>query len=581
MSALAALGSYGGSSSSDDDDEPAAPPPTALLERRVVTAPRVVGASTLALNPARALQPGADGRMVKEMKTNLPASIVKAPVAGPARPFDNAAPGVDRAAPNVHSGGTAERAAVEAWSFDEQFHSFQGHGFAQAARGSGVVGTVPDVVQKPRKRRRPVEQEDIGDEDEHGVWAPEADPEEEGEKISQDRLQEIASALESERAKNKRGYDQNEDFDRRDERKISHLLPARHDRDTVACEARTAFHGEQERDYQGRPWCMPPRGGIRSRVDDGHDCFIPKRCIHRFTGHSKGVQRILPFPGYGHLLLSASLDGSCKIWDVLNDRRCMRTYAGHSEAVKDCSLAPDASQFVSCGFDRFARVWDVETGKVLHTMTAERQMMNCVRFYPKDKNILVAGAGDATSGKIFQWDLREKGEPTLIYNHHLAPCNSITFIDDGKSFISTGDDKKIFVWEYSIPVPTKYISEPHMHSVPIVRKHPTQQFWCGQSMDNSIVTYTAGERVKQQRKRTFKGHLNSGYACGITFSPDGKFIASGDGEGKLFFWDFKSTRTYRKLQAHDAGPCIDCAWHPLEPSWVFTAGWDNLVKLWD
>ena len=31
------------------------------------------------------LQPGADGRMVKEMKTNLPASIVKAPVAGPAR----------------------------------------------------------------------------------------------------------------------------------------------------------------------------------------------------------------------------------------------------------------------------------------------------------------------------------------------------------------------------------------------------------------------------------------------------------------------------------------------------------------
>ena len=144
--ALSALSSkYGG-----DDEEEAAPPPTALLERRVVTAPSVIGASTLALNPARALQPGADGRMVREMKTNLPAAIVKAPVAGPARPFDNAAPGVDRAAPNVHSGGTAERAAVEAWSFDEQFHSFQGHGFAQAARGSGMVGTVPDVVQKPR-----------------------------------------------------------------------------------------------------------------------------------------------------------------------------------------------------------------------------------------------------------------------------------------------------------------------------------------------------------------------------------------------------------------------------------------------
>ena len=62
------------------------------------------------------------------------------------------------------------------------------------------------------------------------------------------------------------------------------------------------------------------------RVDDGHDCFIPKRCVHKFTGHGKGVQRVLVFPDYGHLMLSASLDGTCKVWDVLNDKRCLRTY---------------------------------------------------------------------------------------------------------------------------------------------------------------------------------------------------------------------------------------------------------------
>ena len=120
-----------------------------------------------------------------------------------------------------------------------------------------------------------------------------------------------------------------------------------------------------------------------------------------------------------------------------------------------------------------------------------------------------------------------------------------------------------------------------MHSTPVVEVSPTGKFWCGQSLNNSIVTYTAGEQVKQLRKKLFKGHLNSGYACGLTFSPNGKFLASGDGEGKLFFWDFKTTRVYRKLQAHDGGPCIDCAWHPMEPSWVFTCGWDNMIKLWD
>ena len=40
-------------------------------------------------------------------------------------------------------------------------------------------------------------------------------------------------------------------------------------------------------------------------------------------------------------------------------------------------------------------------------------------------------------------------------------------------------------------------------------------------------------------------------------------------------------QAYRKLQAHDNGPCICVVWHPLVPSWVFTAGWDGLIKMGD
>jgi pre-mRNA-processing factor 17 len=58
------------------------------------------------------------------------------------------------------------------------------------------------------------------------------------------------------------------------------------------------------------------------------------------------------------------------------------------------------------------------------------------------------------------------------YDQHLGAINTITFIEGGKRFITTADDKSIRVWEFGIPVVIKYISEPHMHAMPSVALHP-------------------------------------------------------------------------------------------------------------
>ena len=60
-----------------------------------------------------------------------------------------------------------------------------------------------------------------------------------------------------------------------------------------------------------------------------------------------------------------------------------------------------------------------------------------------------------------------------------------------------------------------------VYSVPSVTLHPSETAFAGQSMDNSIVTYQCGEKVRQMAKKTFKGHSGSGYACQIGFSPNG------------------------------------------------------------
>lgn len=372
--------------------------------------------------------------------------------------------------------------------------------------------------------------------------------------------------------------DEKQKFDRLVERKMSHLLPPRLEGENPnAIEAKTTFHGTEEVDYRGRSWIEPPSGvkGVDEHDVDDHACFVPKKCVARFTGHEGGVHRIRLFPRTGHLLLSAGLDGSCKVWSV-SERKCMRTYVGHSAAVRDVQFNNDGTKFVSASFDRYLRLWDTESGKVLGTYT-NRRVPYVVKFYPHDDNTFVVGCSD---NKIVAYD-STTGEITQEYDHHLAPVNTITFVEDnGTKMVTSSDDKKVLVWEWDIGVPIKYISDPTMHSMPVITMHPSERYLVCQSLDNKILVYQAGDRFALQRKKKMEGHNTAGYACDIAISPDGRFVCSGDSNGKLFFWDFKRTRMLQKYHAHDKGPCIGAVWHPVEASVMFTCGWDGVIKMW-
>ena len=67
-----------------------------------------------------------------------------------------------------------------------------------------------------------------------------------------------------------------------------------------------------------------------------------------------------------------------------------------------------------------------------------------------------------------------------------------------------------------------------------------------------------------------------GFACQIGFSPNGRFICSGDGEGKLFFWDWKSCKMYRKLTAQQWSMHWGAV-APFRASKIVTCGWDGLI----
>ncbi len=170
------------------------------------------------------------------------------------------------------------------------------------------------------------------------------------------------------------------------------------------------------------------------------------------------------------------------------------TYMGHTEGIRDICFTNDGLHFLSASYDKRIHYWDTETGKVVKTFELKK-FPYCVRFHPDNEKqyaFLCASSNKKVFEKISiihsqigQYDVRT-GNRTQQYDEHLGAVNTVTFIDGGRKFVSTSDDKKIFLWEFGIPVVIKHISEPELHSITSATMHPNDKYYAGQSADNKV-----------------------------------------------------------------------------------------------
>ncbi|CAG9763920.1 unnamed protein product [Ceutorhynchus assimilis] len=560
---MMSIQAYSGSSSSGDEETPAAPPPVSFSAKTL----QICAAPTV-------LPPAIDEDKIHihpdtvELQYNPKYEELFAPTVGPTNPFKPKHQEIEK---NTLS-GHVEPAHVSEFQFENQRRTFASYGYALdpsiSAHEQGLTKVIGDseeatdslktVFEKTqlrpldkRKRKKNDKPDDI-----EGFLGPWGGFEDE-QKIARPTEEEQAELQELVSKRTKKGKEPEEKH----------------------TEEKSVLHIKDAIDYQGRSFLHAPHDvGVNLKSDMPPDkCFLPKSHIHSWTGHTKGVSAIRWFPKTAHLFLSSGMDCKIKIWEVYKERRCVRTYYGHRQAVRDINFNNNGNQFLSAGYDRYIKLWDTETGRVVSRFTS-RKIPYCVKFNPdyNKQHLFVAGTSDK---KIICWDTRS-GDIVQEYDRHLGAVNTITFVDEHRRFVTTSDDKSLRVWEWDIPVDMKYIADPTMHSMPAVTPAPNGKWLACQSMDNKIVIFSALNRFKLNRKKTFTGHMVAGYACQLDFSPDMSYLVSGDADGKCYIWDWKTTKLYKKWKAHD-NVCISCLWHPHEPSKMITAGWDGLIKYWD
>lgn len=380
--------SYGSSNEEDSDQEEIPVPAKPISSEFSVAKSIQIVAAPVVVPLERQLFERKIDPKEKELIYNPKYEELFAPVQGPDNPFLSE----QQKAPKNTATGFIEKAHVSDFQFENQRRTFHSYGYAldptaeNQTGGENYIGPNLEAAYnsdgktvfesnkiKPENRRKRHKNDDSADLDGFlGPWGKYVD-----EKL-------VAQPTDTEKAEIEEMMAKKQ---RRNKREV----------EEKPVEEKSVLHISDSVDYQGRSFLHPPHDvGVSLKAGAHPDrCFLPKAHIHTWTGHTKGISAIKLFPKSAHLLLSCGMDAKIKIFEVYNERRCVRTYTGHRQAVRDVDFNARGTQFVSAGYDRYLKLWDTETGAVVSRFTS-RKIPYCVKFHPdyNKQHLFVCGTSD-------------------------------------------------------------------------------------------------------------------------------------------------------------------------------------------
>ncbi|CAK9164840.1 unnamed protein product [Ilex paraguariensis] len=165
-------------------------------------------------------------------------------------------------------------------------------------------------------------------------------------------------------------------------------------------------------------------------------------CFVTFSEHTNAITA-LHFMASNHCLLSASLDGTVRAWDLFRYRN-FRTFTTPS-SKQFVSLASDQSGEVICAgtLDSFeVFVWSMKTGRLLDVLSGHEGPVHGLMFSPTNA-ILASSSWDKT---VRLWDVFE-GKGAVETFPHIHDVLAVVYRPDGKQLACSTLDGQIHFWD--------------------------------------------------------------------------------------------------------------------------------------
>ena len=266
-----------------------------------------------------------------------------------------------------------------------------------------------------------------------------------------------------------------------------------------------------------------PDGVLASGSGDGSVMLwdvTTQQNIGTLEGHTSGVSSVAFSPD-GVTLATGSWDGTV-IWDVATQQD-IGTLEGHTSGVSSVAFSPDGVTLATGSWDGTVKLWDVATQQDIGTLPHTDEVSFVV--FSRDGSTLATGPSD---GAVKLWDITTRVSFATL--PHTGGVTSVSFSRDG-AILATGSwDSTVKLWDVATQQDIGTL-EGHTSGVNSVVFSPVDEaLLATSSWDGAVKLWDITTRV------SFATLPHTDEVVSVSFSPDGRTIASGTGAGTVELW---------------------------------------------